>query len=97
MTERTAREVVQQAISDFDDIRDAIRGHRVAAVEYPTKTSLYAELIANIRIGSLSGAHRHLDTFPLLSVVNGKRVKIYDSSQSVLGLLSGRAEVVAEI
>ncbi len=96
MTERTAREVVQQAISDFDDIRDAIRGHRVA-VEYPTKTSLYAELIANIRIGSLSGAHRHLDTFPLLSVVNGKRVKIYDSSQSVLGLLSGRAEVVAEI
>ncbi len=96
MTQRTAREVVEQAISDFDDIRDAIRGHRVA-VEHPTKTSLYAELIANIRIGSLSGTHCHIDTFPLLNTVRGNKVTVYDGTNSVLGLVKGTAEAVTDI
>ncbi len=54
MTERTSREVVNQAISDFDDIREAIRGHKVE-VPYPTKTSAYAGLIASICVGSVTG------------------------------------------
>jgi len=73
MTTRTSRQVIEQAISDFDDIREAIRGHRVR-VEYPTKTSAYAGLIANIRIGSVSGTAVHTCTPPLMPV-SGKKEK----------------------
>lgn len=92
MTERTAREVVMQSINDFDDIRDAIRGHRVA-VPYPTKTSLYAELIANIRIGSLSGTHKRSERFRLAATVFGEKNNIYESVCLPIGLLSGQAEI----
>lgn len=53
-TERTAVEIVNQAISDFDNIKEAILGHRID-VPYPTKTSLYGELIAKIRVGCIAG------------------------------------------
>ncbi len=91
MTERTAREVVAQAIEDFDDIRDAIRGHRVA-VPYPTKTSLYAELIANIRIGSLSGTQRRYDSVRLLEPRIGQKIGIFECMCSNVGLLCGQTE-----
>ncbi|MBQ2603886.1 MAG: hypothetical protein II589_02475 [Clostridia bacterium] len=73
MTQRTAKQTIEQAIADFDDIIEAIKGHRVR-IDYPTKTSLYAELIANIRIGSVSGTAWHRCT-PALSCVLGAKEK----------------------
>lgn len=58
MTERTSRGVVNQAIEDFNSIREAIRGHKIE-VPYPTKTSAYADLIASIRVGSIAGLIYH--------------------------------------
>lgn len=55
MTERTASETVAQAAEDFDSIKTAIEGHKID-VPYATKTSEYAELIAKIRVGSISGS-----------------------------------------
>ncbi len=57
MTERTARETVDQAISDFNAIREAIRDQRVE-VPYPTPTSEYAELIGKINSGFIKGKNR---------------------------------------
>lgn len=54
ITERTPVEIVNQAISDFDSIKEAILGHKVAVVN-PTRTSLYGELIAKIRVGCIAG------------------------------------------
>lgn len=93
MTERSAKNVVVQAVSDFDGIRDAIRGHRVE-VPYPTKTSKYAELIANIRIGSLSGTHKHFGTVELVNSVLGTGISFYEGSHSPLNVLCGTAQAI---
>lgn len=47
LTERTARETVAQAITDFNSIRTAIINQNVN-VPYATKTSEYSELIEKI-------------------------------------------------
>ena len=57
MTARTAQQTVKQAIADFDEIKDAIEWHKIK-VPYATPTSKYAELISQIRVGSISGGVR---------------------------------------
>ena len=91
MTERTSREIIARAIDDFDDIRDAIRGHRVA-VPYPTPTSLYGELIANIRIGSLSGSHKRFASLLILNELIGEKTGIFKGVIVPAALVSGAAE-----
>lgn len=54
MSGRTAAQTVNQAVLDFDGIREAILQQRVA-VPNGTATSEYARLIAMIRVGSVSG------------------------------------------
>lgn len=95
MTQRSARETVAQAIADFDDIREAIRGHRIE-VPYPTKTSMYAELIANIRIGSVSGAHRHCGLTELIRPLSGERMLLFEKSHPPLMVLVGSAQIIEE-
>ena len=95
MAERTARDVITQAISDLDDIRDAIRGHRVD-VPYPTKTSLYGELIANIRIGSVSGTQKHLAKTLLLQPTAREKTGIYAGLCTPIGSLTGHAEDLSD-
>ena len=92
MTERTSRQAIEQAIADFDDIREAIRGHRVR-IEYPTKTSVYAGLIANIRIGSVSGTARHACTQPLTPVLGNKEKQ---SSGTFPCIIHGSFQTVPE-
>lgn len=54
MSDRTAKQVITQAISDFDGIKEAIIGHKIP-VPYGTATSIYASMIASIRVGGISG------------------------------------------
>lgn len=54
LSNRTAKQVITQAISDFDCIKEAIIGHKIP-VPYGTATSVYASLIASIRVGGISG------------------------------------------
>lgn len=54
LTERTARDIVVQAVSDFNSIRTAIINQNIN-VPYATKTSEYDELIERIGSRFISG------------------------------------------
>lgn len=54
LSNRNSYETVQQAIDDFDAIKDAIIWHRIQ-VPRPTPTKEYASLIKSIRRGGISG------------------------------------------
>lgn len=84
MTDRTSRETVIQAISDFDSIRAAIEGHKIN-VPYPTKTSEYAELIEKIRVGSVLGAANfHLNGFNTKSLIGSVMQEIKGSKFNLI-------------
>lgn len=77
MTERTSRETVSQALADFDSIREAIQGHKIE-VPYPTKTSVYADLIAGIGVGSITGTVYHdIKIFPVETIAGSAESYIF--------------------
>lgn len=93
MTERTSKEAVNQAIADFNSIKEAILAHKID-MPYPTKTSEYAGLIAMIRVGCIAGSAY---SEPNVMVSKG----IYDNALvfpniSIVNPLVGTAEVINE-
>lgn len=93
MANRTAKKTVEQAIKDFDDIKEAIIGHRVP-VPYATPTSMYAPLIANIRIGSIAGMASCCTRLRVYSILSGTFI-IYPKSD-IVETITGKAEFIDE-
>ena len=93
MANRTAKKIVEQTIKDFDDIKEAIIGHRVP-VPYATPTSMYAPLIANIRIGSIAGSADCCGRFRVYSILSGTSI-IYPKSDTA-ETIAGKAEFIDE-
>ena len=90
---RTPRETVDQAIDDFDGIREAIRGHKIE-VPYPTKTSEYAGLIAKIRVGAIEGRAEIMTSGAAADTVCGNVLSEINSI--VIGPVCGNAQVIDE-
>lgn len=93
MVDRTAVETVQQAVSDFDDIRDAIRGHKIE-VPYPTPTRAYASLIAGITVGCINGLVKNDIYGHISNVIYG--CCIGEMYGTITETLCGVMEVIAE-
>lgn len=93
MANRTAKKTVEQAVKDFDDIKEAIIGHRVP-VPYATPTSMYAPLIANIRIGSIAGSAHCCTQIKLCSTLNG--TSIICPKADTAETIAGKAKFIDE-
>lgn len=98
MVERTAKQTVQQAISDFDEIREAIKGHKID-VPYPTPTRVYPSLIAGIREGSITGLIKYSLSGAVLDNSTGGCILgscVFEENRKILNILYGKVEAIDE-
>ncbi len=93
MTQRTSKEVVNQAIADFNSIKEAILGHKID-VPYPTKTCEYAGLIAKLRVGCIAGRAYPVPNASVCSIVSDNAT-VYHNGRTVLAIV-GTAEAIIE-